>query len=70
MDDKYKMGDAVLGRTTQRRLDMKVSDQCRITASKGNQIIGLIRRTTMYKEKQLIVSLYKVILYSSMETIS
>ena len=29
--------------------DMKVSQQCRIAASKGNQILGLIRRTITYK---------------------
>ena len=46
MDEDYKMGDAVLGRTTQEKhlgvtfsADMKVSKQCRIATSKGNQII-------------------------------
>ena len=41
-------GDAVLGRTTQEKdlgvtfsADMKVSEQCGIAASKGNQILGL-----------------------------
>ena len=50
MDEEYKMGDAVLGRTTQDkdlgvtfRADMKVSEQCGIAALKGNQILGLIR---------------------------
>ena len=68
MDEEYKMGDALLGRTTQEKdlgvtfsADMKVSGQCGIAASKGNQIIGLIKRTIMYKEKQLIVPLYKAI---------
>ena len=68
MDEEYKMGDAVLGRTTQEKdlgvtfsADMKVSEQCGIAASKGNQILRLIRRTIMYKEKQLIVPLYKAI---------
>ena len=49
MDEEYKMGDAVLGRTTQEKdlgvtfsADMKVSEQCGIAASKGNQIRGLI----------------------------
>ena len=58
MDGKYKIGDAVLGRTTQEKDlgvtfsdDMKISEQCGIAASKGNQILGLIRRTIMYKEK-------------------
>ena len=40
---------------------MKVSEQCGIAASKGNQILGLIRKTITYKEKQLIVPLYKAI---------
>ena len=35
--------------------DMKVSEQCGIAASKGYQIIGLIRRNTTYKDKKLII---------------
>ena len=69
MDEEYKMGDAVLGRTTQEKdlgvtfsADMKVSEQCGIAASKG-----LIRRTIMYKEKQLIVPLYKAIVRPHLE---
>ena len=61
IDEEYKMGNAVLGRTTQEKdlcvtfsADMKVSEQCGIAASKGNQILRLIRRTINYKEKQLI----------------
>ena len=46
---------------------MKVSEQCRIAASKGNQILGLIRRTITYKEKQLIVLLYKAIVIPHLE---
>ena len=46
MEEEYKMGDAVLGRTTQEK-DLGVT--------------GLIRRTIMYKEKQLIVPLYNAI---------
>ena len=30
---------------------MKVSEQCGNVASKGNQILGLIRRNITYKEK-------------------
>ena len=41
--------------------NMKVSEQCSIAASKGNQIIGMIRRNIAYKEKSLIVPLYKAI---------
>ena len=49
MDKEYKMGNAVLGRNTQEKdlgvifsADMKVSEQCGIAASKGNQILGLL----------------------------
>ena len=48
MDEEYKMGDAVLGRTTQEKdlgitfsAGLKVSEQCGIAASKGNQIMRL-----------------------------
>ena len=74
MDEEYKMGDAVLGRTTQEKdlgvtfsADVKVSEQCGIAALKGNQILGLLRRTIMYKEKQLIVPLYKAIVRPHLE---
>ena len=74
MDEEYKMGDVALGRTTQQKelgatfsADMKVSEQCGIAASKGNQILGLIRRTILYKEKQLIVLLYKEIVRPTLE---
>ena len=52
----YKMGDTVLGTTVKEKdlgvtisADMKVSEQCSIAASKGNQILGLIRRNITYK---------------------
>ena len=74
MDEEYKMGDDVLGRTIQEKDlgvtfsgDMKVSEQCRIAASKGSQIIWLIRRTITNKEKQLIVPLYKAIVRPHLE---
>ena len=79
MDEEYKMGDAVLGRTTHEKdlgvtfsADMKVSEQCGIAASTGNKIIiGLIRsirrRTIMYKDKQLIATVYKVIVRPHLE---
>ena len=47
----YTMGDTVLGTTVKVKdlwvkisADMNVSEQCVIAASKGNKIIGLIRR--------------------------
>ena len=46
---------------------MKVSEQCQIAASKGNQILWLVRRTIAYKEKQLIVPLYKAIVRPHLE---
>ena len=53
------LGDTVLGTTVRKRdlgraisADMKVSEQCGIAASKGNRIIGLIRRNIVYKEKR------------------
>ena len=68
MDEEYKMGDAVLGRTTQEKdlgvtfsADMKVSEQCGIAASKENLI------QSIYKEKQLIVLLYKAIVRPHLE---
>ena len=47
--------------------DMKVSEQCGIAASKGYQILGLISRTIMYKEKQIIVPLCKAIVRPHLE---
>ena len=41
--------------------NMKVSEQCRIAASKGNQVLGMIRRNITCNEKSLIVPLYKAI---------
>ena len=67
MDIKYNMGDTVLGATVQEKelgvtisADMKVSEQCGIAASKGNQILGLIRRNNL-QGKKLIIPLYKAI---------
>ena len=47
--------------------NMKVSEQCRIAASKGNQVLGMIRRNITYKEKRLITPLYKVIVRPHLE---
>ena len=58
MDINYYMGDTVLGATVKEKdigitvsADMKVSEHSGIAASKGNQIIGLIRRHITYKGK-------------------
>ena len=57
LDVNCKMGDTVLGTTVKEKdlgatisADTKVSEQCGITASKGNPILGLIRRNKTYKE--------------------
>ena len=58
LDVSYKMGNTVLGTTVKEKdlgvtisADMKVSEQCGIAASKGNYIIGLIRRNITYRDK-------------------
>ena len=68
------MGDTVLGTTVKEKdlgvtisADMKVSEQCGIAASKGNQILGLIRRNITYKGKKLIIHLYKAIVRPHLE---
>ena len=64
----YEMGGAILSKTVKEKdlgvtknANMKVSEQCRIEASKGNQVLGMIRRNIAYKEKSLIIPLYKAI---------
>ena len=47
--------------------DMKVSEQCGIAATKGNQIHGLIRRNIVYKENELIIPLYQTIVIPHLE---
>ena len=55
-----KMGDTVLGTTVkEKNLGVTISadsEQCDVAASKGNQIIGLIRRNITYKEKTIYTS--------------
>ena len=57
-DAQYTMGSTILNTTVKVKdlgltlsADMEVSEQCRIAAAKGNQLIGLIRRNIVYKEK-------------------
>ena len=74
LDVNYKMGNTVLGTTLKEKdlgvtisADMKVSEQCGIAASKGNQILGLIRRNITYQGKKLIIPLYKAIVRPHLE---
>ena len=46
---------------------MKVSEQCRIAPSKGNQVLGMIRRNITYKEFFLIVPLHKALVGPHLE---
>ena len=64
----YEMGGTILIKTVEENglgvtmnANMKVSEQCRSAASKGNQVLGMIRRNITYKDKSLIVPLYKAI---------
>ena len=70
----YEMGGTILSKTVKEKdlgvtmnANMKVSEQCRIAASTGNQVIGMIRRNITYKEKSLIVPLYKAIVKNKVD---
>ena len=64
----YDMGGTILSKTVKEKYlgvtmnaNLKVSEQRRIAASNGNQVLGMIRRNITYKEKSLTVPLYKAI---------
>ena len=66
----YEMGGTILSKPVKEKYlgvtmnaNMKVSEQCRIAASKGNQVLGMIRR----KDNGLIVPLYKAIVRPHLE---
>ena len=70
----YEMGGTILSKTVKEKYlgvsmnaTMKVSEQCRIAASKCSQVLGMIRRNITYKEKSLIVPLYKAIVRHHLE---
>ena len=46
---------------------MKLSEQCSIAVSNGNQILGFIRRNITYKERELIIPLNKAVVRSNRE---
>ena len=73
-DVNYEMGGTILSKTTKEKYlgvamnaNMKVSEQCRIAACKGNQVLRMIRRNITYKEKILIATLYKAIVRPHLE---
>ena len=54
------MGGNILSKTMKEKYlsaNMKVSEQCRIAASEGNRVLGMIRRNIKYIDKSLIVDL-------------
>ena len=74
LDVNFKMGDTVLCTIVKEKdigvtinAVMKVSEQCGIVASQGNQILGLIRRNITYKDKKLIIPLYKAMVRPHLE---
>ena len=61
-DAQYTKGGTVLNTTVNEKdsgltisADMKVSEQYRIAAAKGNQTLGLIRRNIMYSVLPLVM---------------
>ena len=70
----YEMRGTILSKTVKEKYlgvsmnaNMKVSEQCRIAAFKGNQVLGMIRINITYKENSLIVPLYKAIVIPHLE---
>ena len=70
----YEMGGTILSKTVKEKdlgvtmnANMKVSEQCRIAASEGNKVLGMIGRNITYKEKSLIIHLYKAIVRPHLE---
>ena len=70
----YEMGGTILSKTVKEKdlgvtmnANTKVSEPCRIAASKGNQVLGMIRRNITYKDNSLIVPLYKAIVRPHLE---
>ena len=47
--------------------NINVSEQCRIAASKGKEVLGMIRRNITHKENSLIVPLFKAIVRPHLE---
>ena len=56
----YEMGGTILSKTVKEKdlratmnANMKVSEQCRIAASNGNQVLEMIRRNMTYIKKRV-----------------
>ena len=60
----YEMGGTILSKTVKEKdlgvamnANMKVSEQGRIAVSKGNRVLGIIRRNITYIKKQVLLYL-------------
>ena len=65
----YEMGGTILSKTVKEKdlevtmnANMKVSEQCRFAASKGNQVLGMIRRNLYNKGETRNFVRYGIIL--------
>ena len=70
----YEMSGTILSKTVKEKYlgvsmnaIMKVSEQCRIAASKSKLVLRMIHRNLTYKENSLIVPLYKAIVRPRLE---
>ena len=68
----YEMGGTILSTTVKEKdlgvtmdANMKVSEQCRIAASKANQVLGMIRRNII-----IIIIIINLFLYSAVSILS
>jgi hypothetical protein len=71
---EYRMKERKLAETTEEKdlgvivsNDLKVGKQCEKAAKKGNQILGLIKRTIISREKKVILNLYKTLVRPHLE---
>ena len=71
---EYKMGDAILGETTEEKdlgiwisSDLKYGTQCERAAKAANSALGLISRSFHYRSKSVLVPLYKTFVRPKLE---
>jgi len=47
--------------------DMNCSQQCRYAVNKANKVLGMIRRTIIYKDMKIMLNLYKTLVRPHIE---